>query len=43
MVFTKAKDLYERGCHEYLKLFCKNMVSTTMMHVNHGLEGISET
>lgn len=23
MVFTKAKDLYERGCHEYLKLFCK--------------------
>jgi hypothetical protein len=23
MIFTKAKDLYERGCNEYLKLFCK--------------------
>lgn len=22
MVYTVAKDLYERGCNEYLKLFC---------------------
>ena len=43
MVFTKAKDLYERGCHEISSYSAKNMVLTTMMRVNHGLEGISET